>query len=325
MHTAADAKEALRALDGQAVPFDGVFLDIQMPGTTGIELCSIIRGTPGYADVPIIMLTAMTERPFLERAFARGANNYLTKPFELDDIRETLARERLLSRQRAHLKDAPMVPGRPQADGTSEVIRSLEDAISVSSVERCVLRDAFQTYILQSRARYGTQLTLRAIKIAGVFDLFSQLPNGEYQKIVHEMARVLSDLTAPSNDVLTHLGNGIFLSACVGKSALTNEALSRKLEKNEVFAKLEAFGLTLCVILGDPTPLKGESNADVIFQIARAIESAEQSEESLSSWGSFREWFSFRRSTGREKSRIDKSAYEQILNEFISEGELGWK
>jgi CheY-like chemotaxis protein len=43
-----------------------------MPGTTGIELCAIIRRTPGYLDVPIIMLTAMTERRFLHGAYARG-------------------------------------------------------------------------------------------------------------------------------------------------------------------------------------------------------------------------------------------------------------
>jgi hypothetical protein len=39
----------------------------------------------------------------------------------------------------------------------------------------------------------------------------------------------------------------------------------------------------------------------------------------------FREWLSFSKSTGRERARIDQSAYEQILDDFISEGELGWK
>ena len=70
-----DARDALSALGDEDQPFDGIFLDIQMPGTTGIELCAIIRSTPGYGDVPIIMLTAMTERRFLHRAYANGEEN----------------------------------------------------------------------------------------------------------------------------------------------------------------------------------------------------------------------------------------------------------
>jgi hypothetical protein len=59
--------------------------------------------------------------------------------------------------------------------------------------------------------------------------------------------------------------------------------------------------------------------------VSRAIEGTEKQEEKLSGWANFREWLSFSKSTGRERARIDQSAYEQILNDFISEGELGWK
>jgi CheY-like chemotaxis protein len=72
VRTAHDALAALQVLGDEEEPFDGIFLDIQMPGTTGIELCAIIRSTPGYEDVPIIMLTAMSDRRFLHNAYAKG-------------------------------------------------------------------------------------------------------------------------------------------------------------------------------------------------------------------------------------------------------------
>jgi hypothetical protein len=79
------------------------------------------------------------------------------------------------------------------------------------------------------------------------------------------------------------------------------------------------------VIVGEEFTVETARDADVLFLVSRAIEGAETQEESLSGWASFREWLSFSKSTGRERARIDQSAYEQILNEFIAEGELDWK
>jgi hypothetical protein len=79
------------------------------------------------------------------------------------------------------------------------------------------------------------------------------------------------------------------------------------------------------VILGEENTVAQGSASDILFMVSRAIEGTERQEEELSGWVNFREWLSFSKSTGRERARIDQSAYEQILDDFISEGELGWK
>jgi hypothetical protein len=261
------------------------------------------------------MLTAMTEQGYLKDAFAQGANDYISKPFDIGAIRKRFAKERTRRHRRTFLKDG----------NGPETIRALEDAVTLFRIERCISKDAFETYILQSNRRYAPPLTVRAVKIARVYDLHSKLPATEFQKIVHAIGEIISKLTGKSGDVLTYFGNGVFFTATSGKSALSLSALSDALEKDTRFAVLSEHGLNLRVILGQETVLSTESNAEAILSLGRAIETAEADENTQFGWSSFREWLSHRRSVGQEQSRISKSAYEQILNEFIEEGDLGWK
>jgi CheY-like chemotaxis protein len=323
VRTAHDAKAALLALDEEKAPFDGIFLDIQMPGMTGVELCSIIRRTPGYGSVPIVMLTAMTERDYLREAFAKGADDYITKPFDIESLSKKLAKLRAEGLRRRPLKAEARAGAIGAAD--REVIRSLEDAAVIRGVERCVGKDAFQMYLRHSHARFVTPVSLRAIKIAQAYNHFSRLPDGEYEAMVRRIAQVLSQLTERTEDVFTYFGNGIFLSSSIGKSALNETSLSAAVESNKGLQTLAEGGMSLNLILGSEVVLNGVDKADVLRAVRTAIESCEATEESLSSWGTFREWMSQRMSIGRERSRMEKAAYEQILSDFIDAGELGWK
>jgi DNA-binding response OmpR family regulator len=325
VQTAGNAMDALIALGNEEEPFDGIFLDIQMPQTTGIELCAIIRSTPGYEDVPIIMLTAMTERRFLHGAYANGADDYITKPFDFDEIRAKMGKERWQRQRRSHLKAKYASYGSSAAEKGREVINALEDAVLLPSIDRCIRRDAFQNYLLQTQKRPGTTLTIRAIKVAAIHDVFTRLSTSEYQTLMDAVAGCVSELTRASNDVITHLGNGSLLTACEGRSALNKDALHTRLEETAVHDTLRAHDLTLRVILGEENTVAQGSASDILFMVSRAIEGTERHEEELSGWVNFREWLSFSKSTGRERARIDQSAYEQILDDFISEGELGWK
>jgi two-component system, sensor histidine kinase and response regulator len=66
--------------------FDLILLDIMMPGMSGYEVCEIARQRPEYADVPIIFLTAKTEKESIVQGFKLGAQDYITKPFDLSEL-----------------------------------------------------------------------------------------------------------------------------------------------------------------------------------------------------------------------------------------------
>ncbi len=69
----------------ETVP-DLVFLDISMPGMSGIDVCRAMRENESTKAVPVIMLTARGQEADLERSFAAGADDYMVKPVSLREL-----------------------------------------------------------------------------------------------------------------------------------------------------------------------------------------------------------------------------------------------
>lgn len=59
---------------------DMILMDIMMPGINGLDACRSITTNPRLADIPIIMVTSMTDAESLRLAFAAGATDYIRKP-----------------------------------------------------------------------------------------------------------------------------------------------------------------------------------------------------------------------------------------------------
>jgi len=90
---AANGEEALQ-LAAELMP-DLILLDVMMPGMNGFEVCQHLRVHSQLAEVPIIMLTAITDRKTRLSGIEAGADDFITKPF---DKVELLARVRTITR-----------------------------------------------------------------------------------------------------------------------------------------------------------------------------------------------------------------------------------
>ena len=82
--TAADGDEALTVMANQHP--DLVFLDVQMPRRNGYDVVRAIRADPATAGATVIMLTAKGQADDRAEGFDAGADQYLTKPFDPDDL-----------------------------------------------------------------------------------------------------------------------------------------------------------------------------------------------------------------------------------------------
>lgn len=101
--TAYSGEEALGTLDSNAP--DVIFLDVSMPGMSGLEVLERIRGLE--LDAAVIMMTAYGTEDLAVEALRRGADDYLRKPLDTDELDAILARtvHRLeLARQNAALR-----------------------------------------------------------------------------------------------------------------------------------------------------------------------------------------------------------------------------
>ncbi len=94
-HLAEDGPAGEMALNEASEPFGLVILDVMLPGMSGFELAQRIRAAGNF--VPILILTAKDAAQDLIRGIEDGADDYLTKPFHLDEL---LARVRGLLRRR---------------------------------------------------------------------------------------------------------------------------------------------------------------------------------------------------------------------------------
>ena len=84
----AESGEQALAMVRELCP-DLIIMDIMMPGgMDGIEAVRILRSQPEICDCPILILTAKDQKPERQKAFDVGGDDYLAKPFKLNDLIE---------------------------------------------------------------------------------------------------------------------------------------------------------------------------------------------------------------------------------------------
>src|SRR5215475_15005840 len=118
VRVAKDGESALEQL--QYSPPDLVLLDVMMPGIDGFETCRRLRRLPKFAQLPVIFMTALSDAQDKVRAFAAGADDYVTKPFQSEEV---------LARVRVHLARRTLEKKLEQAN------RELESRVAARTSE----------------------------------------------------------------------------------------------------------------------------------------------------------------------------------------------
>jgi two-component system KDP operon response regulator KdpE len=158
---ASDARSALEVLNGELL--DLIILDIMLPGLDGFELCQRIRE---FTFTPIIMLTAKVEDTDKVRGFKLGADDYLTKPFNVEEL---LARiEAVLRRTTA-----------PGKDSTPPTFTC--DHITVNFVQRRVTVKGKEVSLTLTEYKLLSQLVSNAGRVMLHKELLTRVWGPEYQ------------------------------------------------------------------------------------------------------------------------------------------------
>ena len=87
-------------------PPDLILLDVNMPGMNGYEVCEQLKAEARLADIPVIFVSALGEMLDKMRGFQVGGVDYITKPFQLDEVKARVAAHLELRRQRRELQSS---------------------------------------------------------------------------------------------------------------------------------------------------------------------------------------------------------------------------
>jgi signal transduction histidine kinase len=191
LHLAEDGFQALQML-GTLQP-DLILLDVMMPGLDGFEVCRRIRSTPRLAEVPIIILTALDDRESLLQGIESGADDFLHKPV---DRQELIARVRTITRlNRYHTLLEQREDLREMAERL--ITAQEEERLRISRELHDDLGQALTTHMLALR-NFQSDLSL---PVAELFEGLQALYNQSYE-ISIKIRRLAQDLRPPILDAL---------------------------------------------------------------------------------------------------------------------------
>lgn len=86
---AKDAMELSKILEDTRL--DLILLDVNLPWVDGYELCQLIKGHPMLRHIPVAFVSGNKTEEDIRKGFEAGADDYITKPFEVQDIEKTVA------------------------------------------------------------------------------------------------------------------------------------------------------------------------------------------------------------------------------------------
>jgi DNA-binding response OmpR family regulator len=150
VETAGTGREAIeKAREGF---FDLVILDIMLPDIGGIEICQQLRSNPETTHLPIIMLSGRTQVPDKIKGLKAGADEYVTKPVDLDELVARVAA--LLDRTRRLRQAQPVERGKVLGFiGAKGGVGTTTVALNVASV---LARQEKSVIAMEFRSDYGT-------------------------------------------------------------------------------------------------------------------------------------------------------------------------
>jgi len=160
------AKDGVHAADQAAlVPYDLMVLDVLLPGIDGFAVCQRVRGA--HRNLPILMVSARSEISDRVHGLDLGADDYLAKPFALEELR---ARVAALLRRCTLPQQITLTVGPIRLDRSRRTVQVRRRTVELTAKEYALLE-----YLLLNRGRVVTRREIAEHVWDEHFDPFSNL------------------------------------------------------------------------------------------------------------------------------------------------------
>jgi two-component system, cell cycle response regulator len=270
VETAEDGGQAVEA--ARRVLPDLIILDVMMPVMDGLQACRLLKEDAATRDIPVIFLSALDDTDTKVRGLGLGANDYVSKPFRVEELlaRVSVAIRLKLERDRLRQRAEEL---RRSAEAASEM--SMTDALT-GLLNRYGLHRALQRELSEAR-RYARPLSCLLIDI----DFFKAV-NDTYghaagDAALQQAARVIAE-SVRGSDVVCRYGGEEFLVLAPETGLDGARALAEKIRQSftsRLFGDAgRVFPLTLSSGVAQLAP--DESGNDMIARADEALYHAKQ-------------------------------------------------
>jgi len=179
---------ALRAI--AASPPDLILLDIRMPGMDGYETCQHLKTDPSTRDIPVIFISALNETEDKLAAFRAGGVDYVSKPFQTEEVMARVQAHLQLHRMQKHLESQV-------ADRTAELRVTCEALRDSQCQYRRMLEQTIQAIALtiEKRDPYTAGHQLRVAELAVAIARELGLPQEQIEGLrlggmIHDLGKI---------------------------------------------------------------------------------------------------------------------------------------
>ena len=198
---------ALEIVNGPSPP-DLVLLDVMMPGMDGYEVCRRIKATPAGNRIPVIFVTVVDAVSDKVRGFELGAADYITKPFDIDEVHARVRTHLELARLRRFLED--LVAQRTALLQVSEEkYRILAQRDSLTGLPNRALFAELLQHAVQHAERSATQFALLSLDLDNFKTINESLGHSRGDRLLVEVAKRLQGLM-PESDTIARIGGDEF-------------------------------------------------------------------------------------------------------------------
>ncbi|NEY92143.1 response regulator [Tabrizicola oligotrophica] len=207
--TAGSAREALALLANAQRPFDCLLLDIQMPEINGVQLCQAVRGLEVYRRTPIVMITAMSGKSFVDDAFTAGATDYITKPLDRLELKARMGMVARLhdERQRMAVLERQTAPNASLPEFRVDFAAPL----LIPGVDRAFEYLALENYLLTLGIKRLYSVGAFAINIENADLIFSKTNAAAFVNMLGDVATAILDGLKTEQVMLSYAGGGNFV------------------------------------------------------------------------------------------------------------------
>ncbi|NOX73366.1 MAG: response regulator [Alphaproteobacteria bacterium] len=225
---ASSGPEALQRMAEADTPFDCFLLDIQMPKMTGIDLCGAIRANANYVETPIIMLTAMSDKRYIDAAFSTGATDFIVKPFDIMELKSRLqlAETQALSNRRTAHNTLDSLTN----NLTEKNPYKIDEAVPMLNIDHALRPGVFGNYLEELHRLQYLRTRVFTIRVLDIEAIFSNSSGLEFRDHMIDIAETIQDYLCEAQGLLSYFGNGVFCCVIDGGFIAMLEDMPVKLE-----------------------------------------------------------------------------------------------